>query len=78
MQAIILTEVFTRYRGRKTNVKLSRQFDQLYSRVSLHSSFKRDLTCYIELEGNPMISVKPLDPMAGLLGKTHFLAMLPT
>jgi hypothetical protein len=35
MQGILLTEIFTRHRGRKTNVKLSRQFEETYSRVSL-------------------------------------------
>lgn len=34
MQAILLTEIFTRFRGRKTNVRLSRHFEELYSRVS--------------------------------------------
>ncbi|KIN06531.1 hypothetical protein OIDMADRAFT_155773, partial [Oidiodendron maius Zn] len=33
MQAILLTEIFTRYRGRKTNIRLSRQFEELYSRL---------------------------------------------
>ncbi|KAL2073702.1 hypothetical protein VTL71DRAFT_11028 [Oculimacula yallundae] len=33
MQAILLTECFTRYRGRKTNVRLSRHFEELYSRL---------------------------------------------
>jgi hypothetical protein len=34
MQAIILTEFFTRFRGRKTVIRLSRHFEALYSRVS--------------------------------------------
>ena len=34
MQAILLTEIFTRFRGRKPNVRLSRHFEELYSRVS--------------------------------------------
>ncbi|KAH7356557.1 hypothetical protein BKA65DRAFT_547948 [Rhexocercosporidium sp. MPI-PUGE-AT-0058] len=33
MQAILLTEIFTRFRGRKTNVRLSRHFEELYSRL---------------------------------------------
>ncbi|RDL37949.1 uncharacterized protein BP5553_05382 [Venustampulla echinocandica] len=33
MQAILLTEVFSRFRGRKTTVRLSRQFDELYGRL---------------------------------------------
>jgi hypothetical protein len=36
MQAILLTELFTRFRSRKTVVKTSRQFEELYNRVSLH------------------------------------------
>jgi hypothetical protein len=35
MQAILLTELFTRFRGRKTVVRLTRHFEALYSRVSL-------------------------------------------
>jgi hypothetical protein len=38
MQAILLTEAFTRYRGRKTNVRLSRQFEEVYNRVGLQRS----------------------------------------
>ena len=34
MQAILLTEIFTRFRGRNPNVRLSRHFEELYSRVS--------------------------------------------
>lgn len=34
MQAILLTEIFTRFRGIKTTVRLSRQFEELYNRVS--------------------------------------------
>ncbi|KAF4637838.1 hypothetical protein G7Y89_g252 [Cudoniella acicularis] len=33
MQAILLTEVFSRFRGRKTQVRLSRQFENLYDRL---------------------------------------------
>ncbi|KAH8685999.1 hypothetical protein BGZ60DRAFT_511139 [Tricladium varicosporioides] len=35
MQAILLTELFTRFRGRKTQVTLSRQFENLYRRSQL-------------------------------------------
>jgi hypothetical protein len=35
MQAILLTEMFTRFRARKTNVRLTRHFEELYSRVSI-------------------------------------------
>jgi hypothetical protein len=38
MQAILLTELFTRFRGRQPNVKTSRQFEEVYRRVSQHSS----------------------------------------
>ncbi|KAK6605065.1 hypothetical protein H4I96_05647 [Botrytis cinerea] len=34
MQAILLTEIFTRFRGIKTTVRLSRQFEELYNRLS--------------------------------------------
>jgi hypothetical protein len=34
MQAILLTEIFTRFRGRKTNVETSHHFKELYTRVS--------------------------------------------
>ncbi|KAF7946673.1 hypothetical protein EAE96_009664 [Botrytis aclada] len=34
MQTILLTEIFTRFRGLKTTVRLSRQFEELYNRVS--------------------------------------------
>ena len=33
-QAILLTEAFSRFRGRKIDVRLSRHFEELYSRVS--------------------------------------------
>lgn len=33
MQAILLTEVFTRFRGRKTTIRISRHFEALYSRL---------------------------------------------
>ncbi|KAE9378029.1 hypothetical protein N431DRAFT_171451 [Stipitochalara longipes BDJ] len=33
MQAILLTEFYTRFRGRKTVVRLSRHFEELYSRL---------------------------------------------
>lgn len=36
MQAILLTELFQRFRSRKTVVKTSRQFEELYNRVSPH------------------------------------------
>lgn len=36
MQAILLTEIFTRFRGKKTTVRLSRQFEELYNRVSFY------------------------------------------
>jgi hypothetical protein len=39
MQAIILTEFFTRFRGRKTVIRLSRHFEALYSRVSQRSLY---------------------------------------
>jgi len=35
MQAILLTELFTRFRGRKTVVRLTRHFEALYNRVSI-------------------------------------------
>lgn len=34
MQAILLTEVFSRFRGRKTAIRLSRRFEDLCVRVS--------------------------------------------
>jgi hypothetical protein len=34
MRAILLTEIFTRFRGRKTNIETSRYFEELYARVS--------------------------------------------
>ncbi|TGO85749.1 hypothetical protein BPOR_0367g00010 [Botrytis porri] len=34
MQAILLTEIFTRFRGTKTTVRSSRQFEELYNRLS--------------------------------------------
>ncbi|TGO07582.1 hypothetical protein BTUL_0264g00150 [Botrytis tulipae] len=34
MQAILLTEIFTRFRGTKTTIRLSRQFEELYNRLS--------------------------------------------
>lgn len=34
MQAILLTEIFTRFCGKKTTVRISRPFDDLYDRVS--------------------------------------------
>jgi hypothetical protein len=34
MQAILLTEIFIRFRGRKTVVRTSRHFEALYDRVS--------------------------------------------
>lgn len=41
MQAILLTEIFTRFRGRKTNIETSDHFKELYTRViiikELHS-----------------------------------------
>ncbi|KAK2625241.1 hypothetical protein QTJ16_005610 [Diplocarpon rosae] len=33
MQAILLTEIFTRFRGRKTNIRSSRHFEELYRRL---------------------------------------------
>ncbi|ESZ97564.1 hypothetical protein SBOR_2111 [Sclerotinia borealis F-4128] len=38
MQAILLTEIFTRFRGKKTTTRLSRQFEELYNRL-LNSSY---------------------------------------
>lgn len=35
MQAVLLTEIFTRFRGRKTNIETSHHFKELYTRVSL-------------------------------------------
>ncbi|KAG9237562.1 hypothetical protein BJ875DRAFT_481202 [Amylocarpus encephaloides] len=37
MQAILLTEIFSRFRGRKTTIRLSRRFEDLCSRV-LHGT----------------------------------------
>lgn len=34
LQAILLTEIFTRFRGKRTTVRLSRQFEEIYNRVS--------------------------------------------
>lgn len=51
MQAIFLTEVFTRFRGRKTAVKLSRQFEELYSRL-LNSSGQEQPSFSSHLSGN--------------------------
>lgn len=41
MQAILLTEIFQRFHGKKINVRCSRQFEELYSRVSNHSRHKK-------------------------------------
>ncbi|KAG9247981.1 hypothetical protein BJ878DRAFT_552490 [Calycina marina] len=38
MQAILLTEMFARFRGRKTQVQLSRQFDEVYNRLWQNAS----------------------------------------
>ncbi|KAI9642926.1 hypothetical protein NHQ30_008660 [Ciborinia camelliae] len=38
MQAILLSEIFTRFRGKKTSVRLSRQFEELYNRQLLNPS----------------------------------------
>ncbi|KAH8820992.1 fungal-specific transcription factor domain-containing protein [Xylogone sp. PMI_703] len=37
MQAILLYEVFRRFRGRKTTVRFSRQFEELYAQLRNHS-----------------------------------------
>ena len=37
MQAILLTEMFTRFRGLRMEIQLSRHFEELYSRVSVLS-----------------------------------------
>jgi len=56
MQAILLTEIFTRFRGRKTNVRLSRHFDALFLRVSSHCFGQKCFTNSIQLlddQGQP-------------------------
>jgi hypothetical protein len=56
MQAILLTEIFTRFRGRKTNVRLSRHFDALFLRVSSHCFGQKCPTNRIQLlddQGQP-------------------------
>ncbi|KAH6674073.1 hypothetical protein B0J14DRAFT_653390 [Halenospora varia] len=47
MQAILLTEFFTRFRGRKTQVTLSRQFESLYRRLFQYSEHNQTPTSSI-------------------------------
>jgi hypothetical protein len=43
MQAIFLTEIFTRFRGRKTVVRTSAHFEALYDRLSRNPVYLRGI-----------------------------------
>lgn len=68
MKAVLLTEVFTRFRGRRTKVRCSRRFEELYRRVSqslinkYHSANARQVTTTSPLsdENNGHIDVVAL------------------
>lgn len=43
MQAVLITEIFTRFRGKKATVRLSLQFEELYSRLLARSYPKSEI-----------------------------------
>ncbi|CAG8976305.1 hypothetical protein HYALB_00005711 [Hymenoscyphus albidus] len=72
MQAILLTEVFSRFRGRKTTIRLSRRFEDLCMRLisGTDPSYRAPSTCTSPVEAT---SVDDLRTRFGSIENSHSL-----
>lgn len=70
MQAIVLTEIFARWRGRKTTVRLTKQFEELYRRVSEVNTRNRILLTRRKLLTNPVQAQSPFATHTPVLGSS--------